>query len=749
MIVLDGSTKSLELVLAGAITSNQLPFVASYLDNTASGETPIENDGATNNTTAVTVVAAPSGGSLRRVTFVSVFNRDTAAATVTVQLNNNGTGRILCKVTLAVGSTLTYTDDEGFRTTGANGAVIVGSATASGVPDVQVFTSSGTWTKASGVTVVRVIAVAGGGGGGSGRKGAASTIRNGGGGGGGGGRSDVMFKASLLGSTESVTVGSGGAGGAAQTTNSTDGNAGTAGGDSSFGSWLLVTGGSAGGSGKGTASNNSGGSGGFGQDWGGSGNRSTTTSSPTADIRSGSGNCTSYAAGAGGGGGGGIQDTNAYFTAGTAGSDNGSAPRAGGNCVAGNRSGGAAGTDGSSAGGAGSSATANDGTGGAGGGGGGANLSGNAFAGGGGGSYGGGGGRRGWGRFDGEFRRWRRRRERDCDRGELVETRRSGPSMISSDEFRTYLAQDLTSDTKFIAEWLPQLSATVEHRPTANDAWKRPYSITGRTYAGFAETLANTLRWYKTHKMVKFEQPGWQLDQTVIDIVRGHATQVIGAAVNSAEGSPEAIAYLREYNPDVLARYTAIDIRFQQLTGRHIQTVLDFGSGVGRQAWYWGRTDTLLYSVDVTESLYLLQNRMYQTLFGERFVEYLADPRAFTTAARPGTVAHLPAWQMSLVPDRSVDLVIAVQVLQEISLPALRETLRSFRALRRFEYSPRALRTRPQPHEIRGRLADPTLRPRGVSWAACAGPALGMGGLLGGCHARALIHSETAPGRAW
>jgi len=111
MIILDSALKTLEVVLAGAITTTQLPFTTSYVDvnqTTFAASAATEQDGTTNSTTAVTIVSAPGATTSRQVKFISVYNVDTAAATVTIRLNNNGTTRIIFKATLAVGDTLQY-----------------------------------------------------------------------------------------------------------------------------------------------------------------------------------------------------------------------------------------------------------------------------------------------------------------------------------------------------------------------------------------------------------------------------------------------------------------------------------------------------------------------------------------------------------------------------------------------------------------------------------------------------------------
>ncbi len=149
MIILDAVTKSLELLLGGVVTTNQLPFVVSYVDVTTSAYSPLSNDGLSNNATAVSLVSAPAASTQRQVKLITVKNEDTVVTVVTIRLNNSGTFRKLVEITLPVGATLIYTDGEGFRVISSGGLILVGSTDNA----ISNFSPGGRLTLTSGVPV--------------------------------------------------------------------------------------------------------------------------------------------------------------------------------------------------------------------------------------------------------------------------------------------------------------------------------------------------------------------------------------------------------------------------------------------------------------------------------------------------------------------------------------------------------------------------------------------------------------------
>jgi hypothetical protein len=116
-LVLDSTVKTIKVSMSGAPATTNPDFTVSYADNNGTAFTEGASDGALTGATDATVVAAPASGYRRIIKKIFIENKDTAAVTITVKYDNNGTQRNIVKVTLAVGDT--WSTDGTFDTNGA------------------------------------------------------------------------------------------------------------------------------------------------------------------------------------------------------------------------------------------------------------------------------------------------------------------------------------------------------------------------------------------------------------------------------------------------------------------------------------------------------------------------------------------------------------------------------------------------------------------------------------------------------
>ena len=116
MIRLDTATRNLQIVLAGAVTTNQSNIVVSYADQTGTSYTGAQQAANSNNTTAVDICASPPAGMVRTVDAINVYNADTVPTTVTVRYNDNGTIYPIIQAALKTLGSLSYAHGSGWRT---------------------------------------------------------------------------------------------------------------------------------------------------------------------------------------------------------------------------------------------------------------------------------------------------------------------------------------------------------------------------------------------------------------------------------------------------------------------------------------------------------------------------------------------------------------------------------------------------------------------------------------------------------
>jgi hypothetical protein len=138
MLVLNATNKTIKVSMAAPAATTNPGFAAAWADNNSTSFIEGASDGALNGISDVTVIAAPAASTRRIVKKIMIENCDTAAVTITVKYDNNGTQRILAKTTLAVGDTWSfegvYDGNGNFKTAVSNTAtaIVVGSTTISG-----------------------------------------------------------------------------------------------------------------------------------------------------------------------------------------------------------------------------------------------------------------------------------------------------------------------------------------------------------------------------------------------------------------------------------------------------------------------------------------------------------------------------------------------------------------------------------------------------------------------------------------
>jgi hypothetical protein len=122
-MLLDTTTRKLQVLADATATTTESPVVATYADLTTTTTTPAATNTITNGTTAVDVVAAPAASTQRQILFLSIYNADTVSRIFTVRYNDNGTLRIIIKVTLDAGQAVIYTSHGGWQIPGSTSFV--------------------------------------------------------------------------------------------------------------------------------------------------------------------------------------------------------------------------------------------------------------------------------------------------------------------------------------------------------------------------------------------------------------------------------------------------------------------------------------------------------------------------------------------------------------------------------------------------------------------------------------------------
>jgi hypothetical protein len=137
LIVLDSTSKVLQVVLAAAHATTALDLQATWRDVTATTYVGGESSDVSNGSTPVPLVAAPAASTQRFIDYIAIFNADTISHTVSVRTLTVATPRVHIRTTLRSGESL-YFVDGGWQVLNARAARLVEMAAATPAPAVAV-----------------------------------------------------------------------------------------------------------------------------------------------------------------------------------------------------------------------------------------------------------------------------------------------------------------------------------------------------------------------------------------------------------------------------------------------------------------------------------------------------------------------------------------------------------------------------------------------------------------------------------
>lgn len=107
----------IQIVLGGAITTNQLQCLTTWKVYTTTTTTDGKLAVNTNSTTDVDLAGAPASGETYDIQNINIYNRDTVTANVTIKLDVSATETILYKGNVGTGEVLSWSAEGGWKNT--------------------------------------------------------------------------------------------------------------------------------------------------------------------------------------------------------------------------------------------------------------------------------------------------------------------------------------------------------------------------------------------------------------------------------------------------------------------------------------------------------------------------------------------------------------------------------------------------------------------------------------------------------
>lgn len=234
--------------------------------------------------------------------------------------------------------------------------------------------------------------------------------------------------------------------------------------------------------------------------------------------------------------------------------------------------------------------------------------------------------------------------------------------------FQSYLEKDQQYIKPWMVSWAYQEQRKRRSKHYAEGLPQDFYEFSG------PEDLKQWLNWNLT-----FPHPDYFLgteEQSLIDL----STEIDMNVFRRA-----GIEVDEQQYKEIIGRRNMQDYRFAHfypVPERQVpKRILDFGSGYGRQANLWTNVDdeVAFLSMDGIPKSYCVQRYYYSKLDVPTF-EYMDAPDEFSIEFQPG-IYHLPTWRFDLIPDNSLDMVLMMQVLPELSNKLAKYVLSQFQRI--------------------------------------------------------------------
>jgi putative sugar O-methyltransferase len=208
------------------------------------------------------------------------------------------------------------------------------------------------------------------------------------------------------------------------------------------------------------------------------------------------------------------------------------------------------------------------------------------------------------------------------------------------------------------------------------DSYK-PWTNKGKFFLNFSKNFYECLKWYKIWKIKNISEKIW-LSKKNDRTFSIRFKKILKYALTKTDDK-NICKYLNNYNLKYISDYTKLDFLIQNITGKKIDTILDFGSGIGRMPLVWYNKNNTIISVDTTNSLYILQYYIYNLIFKKNFIEYFKKKSSRINYKKK--ILHIPVNKLSLIKKKSVDLIICIQVLNEINDHTVNYVINNFKRI--------------------------------------------------------------------